>query len=356
MEIDAVVVTDQCVLLLEIKDWHGRLTQQGDLWFVGKANRGRSAVIQVAEKARKLKTVLLAELRGALSVKLWVEGRVVLTGRADKSNISVNESQFIWSLEDARALSEPSRRSSLLSNGTLTFFKLYQLETEFDHVFGNAKLFQPLEADWGGYQVVERDIFVHPRGIWQDHRGDRRDESRLKAMVRTWSFDKLPPGLNSLTTRRTVAHRETRAFAYLQDMQSSLLLGQRVMREISSPHEEVLTQHFEVRHIEQGWTTLDRYLEKARDDLSLQDKFVISSALLNLVSDLHSVSVTHRDLGPRALWLGSPSTLTLTGLMSCQLPDQETVADWLDDLRGYAPELPEDAEPRRQSTGRQRDV
>jgi len=356
MEIDAVVVTDQCVLLLEIKDWHGKLTQRGDVWYVGKANRGRSAVIQVAEKARKLKTVLLGELRGALSVKLWVEGRVVLTGSSDKSHLPVNEAQFIWSLDEARSLGEPSRRKSLLPNGTLTFFKLYQLETEFDQVLGNSKLFQPLEADWGGYQVVERDIFMHPRGIWQDHRGARRDESRLKAMVRTWSFDKLPPGLNSLATRRTVAHRETRAFAYLQDMQSSLLLGQRVMREISSPHEEVLTQHFEVRHIEQGWTTLDRYLEKTRDDLTLPDRFTIASALLNLVSDLHSVSVTHRDLGPRALWLGSPSTLTLTGLMSCQLPDQETVADWLDDLRGYAPELPEDENPRRPSTGRQRDV
>lgn len=355
MEIDVLVVTDQCVLILEIKDWNGKLTSSGDRWFINGQSRGRSPVVQSSEKAKKLKTVLKGEL-GPIGKNLWVDHRVVLTGSANKQDLPPHEAQYVWSLVEACAIGDPIKRKNLLGSGRLSLFKLCQLETEFDRVTGNAKLFQPLEADWGGFQVVERDIFVHPRGIWQDHRGERRGETRIKAMIRTWSFDKLPPGLNSADTRRLVAHRETKAFAYLQEMGSDLVTGNRVMREISAPHDEVLTQHFEVRSVVQGWTTLDRYLERARDDLSLQDRFVIAAGLLNLVSQLHRVSVIHRDLGPRALWIGSPSDMALTGLMSCQLPDQGTVADWLTDLRGYASPLPEDRTPGVLSTGRQRDV
>lgn len=355
MEIDALVVTDQCVLLLEIKDWNGKLTTSGDTWMVGKQRRGRSPVILGAEKARKLKTILKRQL-GPMGAQIYVDHRVILTGSADKSQLPHDQAQFVWTLQEACSLGDPQRRSRLLPKGKLSLFKLCDLEKDFDRVTGNTKLFQPLEADWGGFQVIEKNLFVHPRGIWHDHRGVRKDESRIKAMIRTWSFDKLPAGLNSNASRRDVAARETRAFAYLTEVGSKLVAENRVLRDISHPHDEILTQHFEVRGVEDGWTTLDRFLESRRDELSLEDRYVLATAVQSIVAQLHSVSVTHRDLGPRALWVGSPTGVALTGLMSCQLPDQGTVGNWLDDLRGYAPALPEDGPVKVPSTGRQRDV
>jgi hypothetical protein len=62
MEIDALVVIEDQILLLEIKDWDPKLTYQNDRWFVGGQSRGRSAVIQGNEKARKLKSVLGSEI------------------------------------------------------------------------------------------------------------------------------------------------------------------------------------------------------------------------------------------------------------------------------------------------------
>ena len=47
IEIDAMVVMDDRVLLLEIKDWNGTLTQNGDQWVLNGRPRGRSGPLHM---------------------------------------------------------------------------------------------------------------------------------------------------------------------------------------------------------------------------------------------------------------------------------------------------------------------
>src|SRR5271166_1582184 len=58
LEIDAMVVMDDRILLLELKDWNGVLTCNGDTWLVDDRPRGRSPVDSVAHKARVLANVI----------------------------------------------------------------------------------------------------------------------------------------------------------------------------------------------------------------------------------------------------------------------------------------------------------
>lgn len=81
--------------------------------------------------------------------------------------------------------------------------------------------------------------------------------------------------------------------------------------------------------------TLDRYLERNRDGLTFDDRILTSSALLNVVPELHSHNIAHRDIGPRCIWIGSASTLAVSGFMACQLPGETSISDWLSTLRGY---------------------
>ncbi|MDR8037960.1 AAA domain-containing protein [Burkholderia cenocepacia] len=353
MEIDAVVVMDDLILLLEIKDWNGKLTYKGDRWFVNGAPRKRSAVVLVDEKAKKLKSVIQGQ--SSLAGAFYVDSRVVFTGTANAANLQPQEQARCLTLSEAMAIGDPAKRHLYVKRGKVSLTKACSLEAEFDRIFNNTQLFQRLEADWAGYTVTEKDIFVHPKQVWRDHLAERSEEKRLKAMVRTWSFNNLPVGLNSSEMRKLVAMRETNAFAYLQDVGSELISRQRVLREIATPDEEVSTGHFEVRQIAPGWYPLDQYIVRNTDALSVLDRITIVMSLLSIVAELHRVNVTHRDLGPRSIWVGGHSDLALTGFMSCQLPDKTTVMDWLKDLRGYAGFLPEDVSgcP---STGRQRDV
>lgn len=355
MEIDALVVIEDQILMLEIKDWNPTLTHQNDRWFVGGQSRGRSAVVQVSEKARKLKSVLASEIP-KIRDALWIEPRVVLTGQATREHLHHSEKPYVWTLAEACSMANTATRRSLIQPRRISLFKLYQFANDFDAVMGNTKIFQPLEADWAGYRVTEEKVFQHPRGVWQDHRAERKDEPRLKAMVRTWSFDQLPPGLNSGDKRRLIADRETKAFAHLTAVGSDLIQRNALLREIAHSPNEVLTNHFEVRALGHGWLTLDRYLEKMRDDIAAADRLLIATGLLNIVRELHHRLVSHRDLGPRSVWLSGPTSMGLTGLMSCQIPDELSVVDWLTTLRGYAPDLPEDGATKLPSTGCQRDV
>jgi len=355
MEIDALVVIEDQILLLEIKDWDPKLTHQNDRWFVGGQSRGRSAVLQVTEKAKKLKSVLGSEIP-KIRDALWVEPRVVLTGQATREHLHHSEKPYVWTLDEACSIANAATKRQLLQPRRISVFKLYQFEKDFDQITGNTRIFQPLEEDWAGYRVTEKEVFRHPRGVWQDHRAERKGEPRLKALVRTWSFDHLPPGLNSGDRRRLIADRETKAFAHLAAVGSDLIERNRLLREIGHPADEILTLHFEVRALGQGWLTLDRYLEKTRDDLAASDRLLIATGLLNIVSELHHRLVSHRDLGPRSVWLSGPTSMALTGLMSCQIPGELSVVDWLTTLRGYAPDLPEEGSTELSSTGFQRDV
>ncbi|CAB3711213.1 AAA domain-containing protein [Achromobacter kerstersii] len=353
MEIDAVVVMDDLILLLEIKDWNGKLTCKGDRWFVDKAPRKRSAAILVDEKAKKLKSVIQGQ--SALAGAFYVDSRVVFTGTANAEHLPPDEQARCLSLTQAIAIGDPAKRHLYVKRGKVSLTKACSLEAEFDRIFNNTQLFQRLESDWAGYTVTEKDIFVHPKQVWRDHLAERSDEKRLKAMVRTWSFNNLPVGLNSSEMRKVVAMRETNAFAYLQDIGSELVSRQRVLREVATPDEEISTEHFEVRQIAPGWYPLDQYIVRNADMLSISDRITIVTSLLSMVAELHRVNVTHRDIGPRSIWVGGQCDLALTGFMSCQLPDKTTMMDWLKDLRGYAGFLPEDASGS-PSTGRQRDV
>ena len=353
MEIDAVVVMDDMILLLEIKDWNGVLTVRGDRWFVNGAPRKRSAVILVDEKAKKLKSVIQGQ--SPLAGAYYVDSRVVFTGTANGANLHPQEQPRTLTLSQACAIGDPTKRHLYVQRGRVSLTKACSLEAEFDRIFNNPKLFQRLESDWAGYTVTEKDVFVHPKQVWRDHLAERSDEKRLKAMVRTWSFNNLPVGLNSAEMRKLVAMRETNAFAYLQDLGSELIARHRVLREVGIPDEEISTGHFEVRQIAPGWYPLDQYVARNVDALGVQERITVVMSLLNVVAELHRVNVTHRDLGPRSIWIGGHSDLALTGFMSCQLPDKTTVMDWLKDLRGYAGFLPEDPHGK-PSTGRQRDV
>jgi hypothetical protein len=92
-----MVVMDDRVLLLEIKDWNGELTANGDQWLVGGRSRGRSPVDGVAMKAKKVATFLRQTISGPH--KMFVDSRVVLTGTSTKARLSAYERRYVLDLD-----------------------------------------------------------------------------------------------------------------------------------------------------------------------------------------------------------------------------------------------------------------
>lgn len=146
-------------------------------------------------------------------------------------------------------------------------------------------MFGPLEAEWDGYRVVEEDFVVHPHRIWREHRAEQISDTRFKALVRIWAFDQLPAGLNSPERLKFIAGREMRALGRLHALGSPLVERNAILGPVGEAKDEILTQHFELRRLTAGLTTLDRYLEHASEDLDTDDRLRL----------------------PRRLWRSSPS-------------------------------------------------
>lgn len=334
IEIDAMVVMDDRVLLLEIKDWNGELTANGDQWLVDGRSRGRSPVDTINMKAKKVSSFLSQIIPGFS--KILVDSRVVLTGSACKDNLPIHEQKYVLDIGEARSLADSKTRSVLLSPSTIMAKRPWQYEEDFERVTRNAKLFGPLEAVWDGFRVVDEDVVVHPRRLWREHRGERVRDPRTKALIRIWEFDKLGPGLNCPEHRRFVIEREKRAIGRLEALNSKLVPSG-VLMPIGDEKDEILTQHYELRRLPGGWTTLDRFLERTREYLSLEDRALTAATLLNAIGELHIHGIAHRDLGERNIWVGDATAQGLTGLMACQMPDDGSVGEWLDTLRCYGP-------------------
>jgi hypothetical protein len=351
IEMDAMVVMDDRVLILEIKDFNGKLTHNGDQWILNR-RRFRSPVQTLAMKARKVKSFLLEKVP---DFAYLVDFRVVLTGNATKQNLSTTEQPRVWTLQEAAAISTASGKRRL-DNTKLRLTKAYELEKDFERITLNPKMFGPLEAEWDGYRVIDQDFVVHPQKIWCEHRAEQISDSRFKALIRIWAFDNLPAGLNSPERRRFIAGREMRALGRLHELGSWLVERNAILAPIGEEKDEVLTQHFELRRLTAGLTTLDRYLERTAEDLDGDERITAAATLMEIVAELHTQGIVHRDLGPRSVWAASPTRLALGGLMTSQLPDEESLGDWSLVLRGHTGTLPEDADKELAGTGKQRDV
>ena len=99
IEIDVLVVMDDRIVLLELKDWNGPLASRGDLWVHGRRTQ-RSPVQLGAEKARKIKTIVVGQISSLRGV--YVDSRVVLTATSTRDGISAAERPHVLTREEAK--------------------------------------------------------------------------------------------------------------------------------------------------------------------------------------------------------------------------------------------------------------
>lgn len=348
IEIDLLVVMDDRVVLLELKDWNGPLTTKGDMWVHGKPQR--SPVQLGNDKAKKVKGILRGQ--GQLG-RYYVDSRVVLTGTSVRDHLPADEKPYVLTLEEAKLLGDSKERNRLLGTVTLQTVKPNMLVKDFDKVLGNPAYFQPMKMSWDGYNVTDENFFVHRKDIWREHRTQLAKEERIKGLLRLFRFDNLPVGLNEPQGRRLIADRELKTVAYLSE-HGSWMAERGILKSVGSPPDEVLTEHFQLLAVPPGWTTLRRYLQRNGSDLEGEQRVDIMHTLTSMVAELHDKDVAHRDIGGDAVWLGEPTGMNLTGFFSARLPDDQSVGDYLEVLGTYAEPEPLSNGPA--ATAKQRDV
>ncbi|HET6725358.1 MAG TPA: nuclease-related domain-containing protein, partial [Gammaproteobacteria bacterium] len=107
-EIDVVMIIDDRIVLIDLKDWHGKIRSDGGSWLQNDIDMGRSPVAKISENVRDvaqlLKKYLGEQARRAGKpttdvVVPRVHGFVVLTGTKDRSGISPTEANLVFDID-----------------------------------------------------------------------------------------------------------------------------------------------------------------------------------------------------------------------------------------------------------------
>ena len=221
-QIDIVIVLDDRILLVDLKDWQGRITSDLERWFQNERLVDTSPVKKILENARILKGELERYLVKNIgrTFNRWeiplVEGCVVLTNKCDTRDLPDFEKQRVFYIDEfCRFIKDPGERGRRLAvppwidNAdplTRPGGKWRPLLHSFFGAGGG--YFRPLKKRYGEYVVTSDETYKHPKDLYAEYDAEEAGASRSWGLLRLWDFSKAAARYASPEGREEVAGRE----------------------------------------------------------------------------------------------------------------------------------------------------
>jgi len=334
-EIDVILVSEDRIIAIDLKDWHGKIESAGGAWTQnGKIREGGSPVSKILENSRQLWILLDKFLKqqavksgiSPLSVDVpRVDGCVILTATADRSGIAPTEITKVFSIDHfIKMIKNPKQRvlemgkvSSVFHTPGITTAAWKEKWNKFFNV--GTGPFRVSSRQYGGYRA-ESDAFSfkHAKDIFSEYGVVDSSAAGATGLLRRWDFTKAEARFQNEEARLEIAGRERRVIAWLNDRNPDCETG------LLQP---------KVDDVEKGveyWEVFDRRRRLQRlSDLSPEQilglpKDVRVELLRQTVMRmkvLHDINAAHLDLGTHSVWIESPSITRISHLLAASYPE-----------------------------------
>ena len=338
-EFDLVVVTHCNVIIVELKDWNNYpVTVNGDTWFKGDKNMGRSPV-SVTRNKKFLLDNKLKKLTPRFTNKKYtprVHFFVVMTGNSDLSQIPEVERQHTLSLKEFLTFSEKVRFNDYFRPHPDSQV-LNRDFPVFDELFSRGST-APKALRIGGYTAVE-EIFEHPKHVYKEYLASSEISKNTDALLRVWNFKKIdgdkfytPQGRAEIVSRE----REVLQFINHHDRD----LYNHCLRSLTSfEKDEVTSQYSEVYELPPGHVRFNEFVGKYGQSLNQTDRVNLTKLLIAKFGDLHDIKIAHRDIADHSLWLSPSKEIALSNFISAYHQPIGTVGDYRNSLSVGAAEV-----------------
>lgn len=338
-EFDLVIVTHCNVIIVELKDWnHSKITCQGNKWFLGNKDMGKSPV-EVTRNKKYLLDRKLDKFKGKFTNggrKPFIHFLVVMTGNADLSSLKEDQAEHTMSLSDFLNLKNehafnkrfrPHPSSRVLNQDTHLF----------DDLFDRNSL-SPKQISVNGYTSKEL-IFNHPDEIYQEFEAVSEATSKDTALMRLWNFNKVA-GSKAKTQdgQHEIVSREREVLSYIKN--NNLDLYNHCLNSlVAIQKEQVSTQYSELYELKPGHVRFNEFVGKFVGGFSEADRIKLVTLLISKFASLHETKVAHRDLGNHSIWLSPSKDVAISSFISAYHQPQGTVGDFRDllSVSGSAP-------------------
>lgn len=340
-EFDLVIVTHCNVIIVELKDWnHEPVTAEGDIWYKGGKNMGRSPV-SVTRNKKFLLDNKLKKISSRFTNKKYpprVYFYVVMTGNADFSQLPEVDQQHTISLKTFLRFSDNAKFNDTFRPHPDSQALGQDIQV-FDEMFiGRGTTVKPLQI--GGYTATE-EIFEHPRLVYKEYLAKSEASKSAEALLRVWNFKKVQ-GNKAFTPegRAEIVSRERQVLRFISIHNRDLY--NHCLRSLTGfEKDQVTSQHSEVYELPQGHSRFNGFIGRYGKSFSIGDRLNLTKLLIAKFGDLHEIKVAHRDIADHSLWLSPSKQIALSNFISAYYKPIGTVGDYRESLSVGAVEVKE---------------
>nr|WP_168191505.1 AAA domain-containing protein [Thermomonas aquatica] len=352
MDVDTLIITHDRILLVELKEWNGRLECGEGRWYLNGSPRGKSPYEIKRVQAIRIAKLLQNELQHKLGYFPKVEAHVVLCGSATPEHLSTSERRFVHTLDEFLKISDATAYSKLVEAANTAYTDLFDKYGKprpnspsskpiFQQFFVGSRV-RPKEFSHYSYTAEPQPWFRHRQGLFTEYKGHHQEVANDIALMRRWDFSTLGVGNATQEQWARIALRESRVFSHAKEHERGLeeyLLRPLVPLAVNDVSED-LTELYELRRT---YSRLDEHLNKQGKTLTPEDRLDIVRAIIVPFAELHGLGIAHRDVDLHNLWHASDQkSVLVSGFAASFFPERGTVSDLRELLQGSHIRLPED--------------
>lgn len=324
-QIDVIIVLDDRILIVDLKDWNGRIASDSDRWFLNGKSVDTSPVKKILENVRIIAGLLQRYLKKDPQTRTTplplIEGCVVTTGRCDLTGLAPMEKPRVFQIDEfCKIVQDQRTRSSRLATpnwidktNPLTG-QGSRWRSDLSRFFGIAEgFFKPLEKRYGDYKVVSDQTYEHPKHIYSEYDVEETTLSHGFGLLRLWDFSNASSQYCSEEGRMEVAGREQDVISFLLDRQPELETAL-IRPRVSDPDKGI--HYWEVFERRRQLRRLREFLVSHSDELTTTARFDLARMLLSHIATMHRIGAAHLDIGDHSVWLELPSIIRLSHLVA----------------------------------------
>ncbi|WP_313342029.1 AAA domain-containing protein [Stenotrophomonas sp.] len=353
MDVDTMIVTHDRLLLVELKEWTGKLESSDSRWYLNGYSKGKSPYEIKRVHAIRIGKLLGRELQHKLGYVPRVEAHVVMCGTAGPENLSTTERRFVHTLDEFLKIAGANDYARLASEAPQNYTDLFDRRGKprpnsatcrpiFEQLFAGSRV-RPKEFSHHSYTAEPTPWFRHKLGLFAEFKGHHQEIANDLALMRRWNMSSLGVGNATQEQWAKVALRENRVFALAKSHERGLeeYLLRPLLPLSTSDVSDDFTELYELRRT---FSRLDEHLSKLGPAHDPKSRLDLVRALLAPFSELHALGVAHRDVDLHNLWHASDQrSVVVSGLAAAFFPERGTVSEVRDLLQGSHVRLPEEA-------------
>ena len=335
-EIDVIMVSEDRIFLIDLKDWHGKIESREGNWFHNGRDTGPSPVGKIHGNVKDVLRLLTNQLRSRPESKTSqipkLIGVVVITGKADLAGIAATERNSVFAIEDfIGGLSTDKVRRQTFGNIPPQFLSDPLTSSEWkDRLskFFNARVghFKPGKRRYDRYVASSDEAsFAHPTDIFREYEAEEEGTPQSLGTLRIWDFTKCADTrFQTEEGRAEIAGRERKIFYYLRDrndqFESSILVPKAADPDLGVGFWEIYDRRRRLKR-------LSEFVATEAVHLSNHDRIELARQTIGKVAALHAAEAAHLDLGSHSVWLESPSTVRLSHLMAAKVSEVSSLGE-----------------------------